>query len=87
MFFLFPSTSVNTISCLRIPSLKTTSTGVDSTYEEIDGLIWTVAECAVGLICACLPVMRPLFRSSLDKMKSTSLGASKPWSDVSDSRQ
>lgn len=31
--------------------------------------------------------MRPLFRSSLDKMKLTSLKASKPWSGASGSRQ
>lgn len=42
--------------------------GSDSTIDTLP--IWTI-EPAVAIICACLPVLRPLFAGILDKKKST----------------
>ena len=46
--------------------------------DDVDGLIWTVAEPAVGLICACLPVLRPLF-TTVARNKRSSKPRQKPW--------
>lgn len=41
----------------------------DSTIDTLP--VWTI-EPAVAIICACLPVLRPLFAGILDKKKSSS---------------
>ncbi len=40
----------------------------DSTIDTLP--VWTI-EPAVAIICACLPVLRPLFARILDKKRST----------------
>ncbi len=42
--------------------------GPDSTIDTLP--VWTI-EPAVAIICACLPVLRPLFAGILDKKKSS----------------
>ena len=62
----------------------------DSTIDTLP--IWTI-EPAVAIVCACLPVLRPLFVGALDKKKSSG-GYSNPlrsypkkreWTNVEDS--
>lgn len=33
--------------------------------NSLQGFIWTNVEVSMGIVCACLPVMRPLFRRLL----------------------
>ena len=39
-----------------------TTSFVDFTYIEVDSLNWSLIEPCVGIVCACLPTLRPLFR-------------------------
>ena len=38
--------------------------------DQVGGLIWTVAEPATGIICSCLPVMRPVIVVARDTYRS-----------------
>ncbi|KAI1345017.1 hypothetical protein F5Y15DRAFT_14514 [Xylariaceae sp. FL0016] len=46
-----------TISVIRIKFLKQ---GGDLTYENVEGSSWSITELCSGVICACLPTLRPL---------------------------
>jgi hypothetical protein len=46
-------------SCLRMTTINIASTSPDSTYD-IASTMWTVIEMNVALVCACLPMVRPL---------------------------
>ncbi|KAF2661266.1 hypothetical protein K491DRAFT_753910 [Lophiostoma macrostomum CBS 122681] len=37
---------------------------IDVTWDHADALIWSTLETAVGVICACVPVLRPLLPRS-----------------------
>ena len=39
------------------------------THEEIDGLLWTIAEPSTSLFYACLSVLRPFFPSLPDRTR------------------
>ena len=45
------------ISVIRVKFLKQ---GGDQTYENIEGSSWSITELCSGVICACLPTLRPL---------------------------
>ncbi|KAJ5520418.1 hypothetical protein N7463_000871 [Penicillium fimorum] len=49
------------ISILRIVSFELAVIS-DPTYTSISPATWSSAEQSVGIICACLPTLRPLFR-------------------------
>ena len=38
--------------------------------DEVDGLIWTIAEPATGIICSCLPILRPVIIGARNKYRS-----------------
>lgn len=61
---------------MRVPSLKEALQSEDPTWDEVVGVIWKVAECATGIICANLPVMRPLLHVTSQSRKSSSQGLS-----------
>ncbi|KAL9630232.1 MAG: hypothetical protein Q9164_006526, partial [Protoblastenia rupestris] len=44
----------------------------DPTYTDVPSAIWTPVECSVAVISACLPVMKPLFRTFLDRTPAQS---------------
>lgn len=50
----------------------------DPTYTSIDPSTWSSVEQSVGIICACLPTLRPLIRRFLG---SSGASASSPASD------
>ncbi|KAJ5651920.1 hypothetical protein N7507_009346 [Penicillium longicatenatum] len=57
------------ISVLRVTSFDYDTLGY-STYKNIEPATWSSIEQSVGIICACLPTLRPLFRwlsGSLEK--------------------
>lgn len=41
-------------------TLKTGAKSLDPTYFGVDTLMWTGVEANVGIMCACLPLLRPL---------------------------
>ena len=45
------------ISVIRVKFLKQ---GGDQTYENIEGSSWSITELCSGVVCACLPTLRPL---------------------------
>ncbi|KAL1997775.1 hypothetical protein VTN02DRAFT_791 [Thermoascus thermophilus] len=47
-------------SILRLASLKEVATSTDTSYDNVGAAYWTAAEVNVGIMCACLPYMRPL---------------------------
>ncbi|KAG8530882.1 uncharacterized protein KY384_004239 [Bacidia gigantensis] len=53
------------------------------TYGILSFALWSAAECAVGIICACLPVMRPLFISITKALPSSTDWRSWSWSSRS----
>lgn len=46
-------------SCLRVTTLDIFATSTDNTYD-IANVMWTIIEPNVAVICACLPILRPL---------------------------
>ena len=46
-------------------TLKTGAAGNDPSYDGESTLMWTGVECNVGIICACLPLLRPLLNRCL----------------------
>ncbi|KAK2616193.1 hypothetical protein QQS21_000825 [Conoideocrella luteorostrata] len=46
-------------SCLRITSLDILATSPDMTYD-IANVMWTIIEPNLAVVCACLPILRPL---------------------------
>ncbi|KAI9886879.1 MAG: hypothetical protein M1823_001315 [Watsoniomyces obsoletus] len=48
-------------SIVRVPYLWMLTTSGDPTWYSVNAAIWTMVEVDLGIVCACLPVMRPLF--------------------------
>ena len=63
-------------SILRLHSLWTISHSSDPTWENIDAASWSFVEVCTGIICSCLPTLRPLFSRFLPKL----LGAGSSFS-------
>lgn len=40
--------------------------------------IWTMAELGIGIVSACLPILRPLFRESLTRFRRSSNESNPP---------
>ncbi|KAJ5086426.1 integral membrane protein [Penicillium alfredii] len=45
-----------------VEMIKLTKAGPDITYNQVPTVMWTCTEAAVGIVAACLPNLRPLFR-------------------------
>ncbi|OGE50345.1 hypothetical protein PENARI_c017G11866 [Penicillium arizonense] len=45
-------------SILRTVAVSQTSTGLDQSWDFIPRSTWTLVECNMGIICACLPLLR-----------------------------
>ncbi|ODA83902.1 hypothetical protein RJ55_02419 [Drechmeria coniospora] len=52
-------TFVVATSCLRVTTLDVFATSPDHTYN-IANVMWTIIEPNVAVLCACLPILRPL---------------------------
>ncbi|KAF6830159.1 hypothetical protein CMUS01_07883, partial [Colletotrichum musicola] len=52
------------ISVLRIASLPTGIDSTDTFYEAVPLVLLTIAEPTTALVCACVPILRPLMRCS-----------------------
>ncbi|KIX03446.1 uncharacterized protein Z518_06998 [Rhinocladiella mackenziei CBS 650.93] len=45
---------------LRLHALYITSVSTDLTYDNVGAATWSAAELNVGIMCACIPAMRPI---------------------------
>ncbi|OJJ48464.1 hypothetical protein ASPZODRAFT_130497 [Penicilliopsis zonata CBS 506.65] len=58
-------------SVIRLLALKKISGSTDPTYDNVGAAIWSAIECNTGIICACLPTLRPLISHFLPHILST----------------
>ncbi|KAL1867036.1 hypothetical protein Plec18167_008827 [Paecilomyces lecythidis] len=65
-------------SIFRLLSLKVIAQSSDPTYDNVGAATWSAIECNVGIICACLPTLRPLISRVLPRFLSTRSGGSRP---------
>ncbi|KAK3940243.1 hypothetical protein QBC46DRAFT_341802 [Diplogelasinospora grovesii] len=64
-------------SCLRMTTINIAATSPDSTFD-IASTMWTVIEMNVAIVCACLPMVRPLLVKLFPKlMPKSSSGRNK----------
>ncbi|KAJ6110336.1 Integral membrane protein [Penicillium sp. IBT 16267x] len=47
-------------SIVRLVSLKKISDSTDPTFDNVGAASWSAIECNTGIICACLPTLKPL---------------------------
>lgn len=63
-------------SVLRLRSLYVASVSTDLTYDNVGAATWSAVELNVGIICACLPMMKPLLVRLFPRLlASTSLNS------------
>lgn len=67
MFQLTPliTHSVCIVSILRLQSLVAISNSTDQSYDNPAAATWSSVETNVGIICSCLPLLRPLMTKCL----------------------
>lgn len=63
--------SVCIISAVKVALLPSVDTG-DITFSIQHAMVLTVLEAALAVILACIPVLRPLFRSAISTMRTKS---------------
>lgn len=56
-------------SCLRMTTINLAAVTPDTTYD-ISSTMWTVIEMNVAIVCACLPMVRPLIVKIFPKLMS-----------------
>ncbi|KAJ5796903.1 uncharacterized protein N7518_005443 [Penicillium psychrosexuale] len=64
-------------SIIRLVSLKQIAESSDPTYDNVGAASWSAIECNTGIICACLPTLKPLVARIFPGMVST-FNASRP---------
>ncbi|OQE26018.1 hypothetical protein PENFLA_c007G09300 [Penicillium flavigenum] len=64
-------------SIVRLVSLKKIAESSDPTYDNVGAASWSAIECNTGIICACLPTLKPLVARIFPGMVST-FNASRP---------
>ena len=62
--------SVCIISVFRIIYISTGVQFLDITYSKIPTDIYSILELTIGIICACLPIMRPIISKALPTFHS-----------------
>jgi hypothetical protein len=63
--------SVCIVSILRLQSLVAISNSSDPTYDNPPAATWSSVEINVGIICSCLPLLRPLLTRFLPNIFTT----------------
>ncbi|KAK1978898.1 hypothetical protein LZ30DRAFT_198606 [Colletotrichum cereale] len=58
------------ISTIRLYSLKLAAETNDPNWGVVDAAMWSVAECNVAVLCACIPTLRPLASKVYEKLQS-----------------
>ncbi|OAP56481.1 hypothetical protein AYL99_09660 [Fonsecaea erecta] len=57
---------------LRLHALYIASISTDLTYDNVGAATWSAAELNVGIMCACIPAMRPIINSMFPRFLSSS---------------
>ncbi|WQF86961.1 hypothetical protein CDEST_11975 [Colletotrichum destructivum] len=57
------------ISVVRITTLKQASTSDDRTYDSVIAGIWSITELSCGIICVCVPTLRPLIGGQKSRVR------------------
>lgn len=65
------SSRVCIISAVKVALLPSVDTG-DITFSIQHAMVLTILEAALAVILACIPVLRPLFRSAISTMRTKS---------------
>ncbi|KAH8725893.1 hypothetical protein GQ44DRAFT_207239 [Phaeosphaeriaceae sp. PMI808] len=60
--------SVCIVSILRLQSLVAISNSEDPTYDNPPAATWSSVEINVGIICSCLPCLRPLLNKCFPRI-------------------
>lgn len=63
-------------SCLRMTTINITATSPDTTFD-IASTMWTIIEMNVAIVCACLPMIRPLIVKIFPKLMPKSSSRNK----------
>jgi hypothetical protein len=58
-------------SCFRITTINITATSPDTTYD-MASTMWTIIEMNIAIVCACLPMIRPLIVKVFPRLMSKS---------------
>ncbi|KAL4759500.1 uncharacterized protein BDW70DRAFT_161601 [Aspergillus foveolatus] len=58
-------------SICRLISLKRIADSSDPTYDNVGAATWSAVECNVGIVCACLPTLRPLLSRMIPQLLSS----------------
>ncbi|KAJ5199292.1 hypothetical protein N7472_004496 [Penicillium cf. griseofulvum] len=58
-------------SIVRLISLKKIADSSDPTFDNVGAASWSAIECNTGIICACLPTLKPLIARIFPGMIST----------------
>ncbi|KAF7716694.1 Uncharacterized protein PECH_008618 [Penicillium ucsense] len=58
-------------SIIRLTALKKIADSHDPTYDNVGAASWSAIECNTGIICACLPTLKPLLSKILPGLVST----------------
>ncbi|KAF2853227.1 hypothetical protein T440DRAFT_487680 [Plenodomus tracheiphilus IPT5] len=78
------------VSILRLPQLLLISNSTDPTYDNAPAATWSSVEANVGIICACLPLLRPLvtrcFPGIFTSQKHSTHTAPRAYSTIGTSR-
>ncbi|KAJ5658259.1 uncharacterized protein N7484_001908 [Penicillium longicatenatum] len=53
---------ITVVSCLRLRSLVVFSKSSNTTYANTPAIYWSVVECDVAIICACMPALPSLLK-------------------------
>ena len=78
------SSSVCITSILRMITLDTSSKAPDATYGSLRSTVWTTVEANIGIICACLPMLKAPLATIFPKLFPR--GSYREYSDGSDRR-
>ncbi|KAL5405560.1 hypothetical protein PMIN03_008355 [Paraphaeosphaeria minitans] len=63
---------ITIVSCLRLWALVQFAQTTNPTYDNVSGLYWCVTEANLFVIVACMPAMRPIFRTVLPALFGSS---------------
>ncbi|KAJ6155393.1 hypothetical protein N7470_005959 [Penicillium chermesinum] len=67
-------------SIIRLVSLKRIADSTDPTYDNVGAASWSAIECNTGIICACLPTLKPLVSRIMPGLLSTLDGSQRQHS-------
>ncbi|RJE22111.1 hypothetical protein PHISCL_05550 [Aspergillus sclerotialis] len=54
---------ITVVSCLRLQSLIKFAKSTNATYDNAPAVYWSVVECDIAIICACMPFLPSLLQS------------------------